>query len=81
MAAMRRRQPLLIFKTKNYNPVCMKRFSTSRAAMEWLRSEGCRFSNKDFTNLDNDSVELVTEEYEYEIEVDIEPTRRRKGNG
>ena len=72
-----RRQPLLIFKTKNGNPVCMKRFRSTAKARAWLRSEGCRFSNKDLANLGNDSVELVTEEYEYEIEEDIEPVRRR----
>ena len=80
MPAMNR-QPILIFKTKNYKPVCMRRFPSSRKAMEWLRSEGCRFSNDDFTALENDSLELTTEEYEYEVEVDIEPTRRRHGNG
>ena len=71
------RQPLLIFKTKNGNPVCMKRFSSTRKASQWLRSEGCRFTQKDLTDIGNDSVELVTEEYEYEIEGDIEPQRRR----
>lgn len=71
------RQPLLIFKTKNGNPVCMKRFSSTRKASQWLRSEGCRFTQQDLTDIGNDSVELVTEEYEYEIEGDIEPVRRR----
>ena len=71
------RQPLLIFKTKNGNPVCMKRFSSTRKASQSLRSEGCRFTQQDLTDIGNDSVELVTEEYEYEIEGDIEPVRRR----
>ena len=77
MPAMKKRQPLLIFKTRNGNPVCMKRFTTSTKARQWLREEGCKFSNKDLVDIGNDSVELVTEEYEYEIEVDIEPVRRR----
>lgn len=76
MPAMNR-QPLLIFKTKNGNPVCMRRFTSTVKAKKWLRSEGCRFSNKDLDNLGEDSVELVTEEYEYGIEADIEPQRRR----
>jgi len=76
MPAMNR-QPLLIFKTKSYKPVCMRRFSSTKKARDWLRSEGCSFSNKDLANLGTDSVELVTEEYEYEIEADIEPVRRR----
>ena len=80
MAAMTR-QPLLIFKTKNGNPVCMKRFSSSSKAKRWLREEGCRFSNKDLYFLGEDSVELVTEDYEYEVEADIEPVRRKRGNG
>lgn len=78
MAAMNR-QPLLIFKTKSYKPVCMRRFSSTAKAREWLRKEGCRFSNKDLARLGTDSVELVTEEYEYEVEVDIEPEKRRHG--
>lgn len=73
-----RRKPLLIFKTKNGNPVCMKRCSSTAKARAWLRAEGCRFSNKDLARLGTDSVELVTEEYEYEIEEDIEPERRRR---
>lgn len=56
----------------------MRRFTSTVKAKEWLRSEGCRFSNKDFTELGEDSVELVTESYEYEIEADIEPERRRR---
>lgn len=73
-----RRKPLLIFKTKNGNPVCMRRFYSTAKARAWLRSEGCRFSNRDLVNLGTDSVELVTEENEYEIEEDIEPEKRRR---
>ena len=44
--------------------------------MRWLRSEGCKFSNDDLSNLGNDSVELLTEDYEYSIEAAINTERR-----
>lgn len=78
MPAMAHRQPLLIFKTQNGKPVCMRRFPSTTKAREWLREEGCRFANGDFLHLGTDSVELVTEQFEYEIEVDIEPVRRKR---
>ena len=49
--------------------------------MAWLRSEGCRFSNNLFYNLGNDSVEITTMEFEYEIEaapVGAGATRRKR---
>lgn len=78
-----KRQPLLIYKTKNGNPVPPARhFTSTDKAKKWLRQEGCKFSNKDLDKMGpNDTVELVTEEHEYEIEVDIEPERRRKSSG
>lgn len=65
-------------------PVETKRFRTSQGkdgAMAWLRSEGCRFSNNLFYNLGNDSVEITTMEFEYEIEaapVGAGATRRKR---
>lgn len=74
------RQPLLIYKTRNGIPVPpVRHFSSTAKAKKWLRNEGCKFSNKDFYNLGTDVVELVTDEFEYEIEIDIEPVRRRRG--
>ena len=76
------RQPLLILKTKNGTPIPpMMHFYSTREAKDWLRKEGCRFSNGDLAQLGDDVVELVTAEYEYEIERDIEPERRRRSNG
>ena len=52
-------------------PVETKRFRTSQGkdgAMAWLRSEGCRFSNNLFYNLGDESIEITTMEFEYEIE-------------
>jgi len=74
-----KRQPLLVFKTRNGNPVTTRHFSSTLKAEKWLREEGCKFSRRDMLHIgDDDKVELVTEEYEYEIEADIEPARRTK---
>lgn len=74
-------QPLIIHKTKSYKPVTIRRFRSTAEAMKWLRSEGCKFSNVDLSSLGNDSVELLTEDYEYSIEVAIRTSKRREHNG
>ena len=73
-------QPVIVHKTKSYQPVTIRRFRSIAEANKWLRSEGCKFSNKDMTHLGNDSIELFTEWYEYSIEAVI-PTDRRQHNG
>jgi len=69
-------QPLIIHKTKSYRLIAIRRFRSTAEAMRWLRSEGCKFSNDDLSNLGNDSVELLTEDYEYSIEAAINTERR-----
>lgn len=72
-------QPLIIHKTKSYQPVTIRRFRSTTEAKKWLRSEGCKFANKDLDHIGNDSVELLTEDYEYSIEVALTPKRRIHG--
>jgi len=77
-------QPVIIYKSRMGIPVETRRFRTSQGkdgAMAWLRSEGCRFSNNLFYNLGNDSVEITTMEFEYEIEaapLGVSATRRKR---
>lgn len=73
-------QPVIVHKTKSYQPVTIRRFRSITEAKKWLRSEGCKFSNRDMYYLGNDSVELFTETYEYSVEAVI-PTNRRQHNG
>lgn len=64
-------QPLIIYKTKLGVPVETRRFSSmtgKNGAYAWLRSEGCQFRNGIFCRLENESVELTTMEFEYEVE-------------
>ena len=75
------KQPLLIHKTHNFQPVATRRFSSTAKAMKWLRSEGCKFSNDDLSALGEDSVDLMTENFEYSVEVDPLPQKRRTHNG
>ena len=49
--------------------------------MKWLRDEGCKFSNNDLSALGDDMLELMTENYEYSIEVDPLPQKRRRSHG
>ena len=73
-------QPLIIHKTKSYKPVATRRFRSTAEAKKWLRSEGCKFPNRDLDHIGDDCVELLTENYEYSIEVALTP-QRRKHNG
>lgn len=74
-------QPLLIHKTKCDKPVLTRRFPSTAKAMKWLRDEGCKFSNNDLSALGDDMLELMTENYEYSIEVDPLPQKRRRSHG
>lgn len=79
--AVKTMQPLIIYKTQCGRYVGTKRFRSTAEAVRWLRSEGCRFSNNDLCNLGEDSVELFTEDCEYEVEVDArQPKRRSRGD-
>ena len=66
-------QPLIIHKTKSYKPVATRRFRSTAEAKKWLR-------NRDLDHIGDDCVELLTENYEYSIEVALMP-QRRKHNG
>lgn len=70
-------QPLIIYKTSCGKPVCTRRFKSTAKAVKWLRSEGCTFSNGFLGNLGDDSIEMLTENYEYAIEVDPRQGGRR----
>lgn len=74
-------QPLIIYKTQCGRYVGTKRFRSTAEAVKWLRSEGCRFSNSDLCGLGEDSLELFTEDCEYEVEVAArQPKRRSRGD-
>lgn len=61
-------QPLIVFKTKGGREMETKLFRSTSKAAKWLRTEGCHFSNNVFSNLDDASIILMTEEFEYEVQ-------------
>ena len=71
-------QPLIIYKTNCGKPVQTRRFKSTAEAVRWLRSEGCRLSNGLLGNLGDDSIELLTEDFEYEIQADLRKNGRRR---
>lgn len=66
-----KRQPLIIYKSRLGIPIKTQRFKSTVEAIEWLRSEGCKFGNYVFNNIGNKSVLITTRDYEYEIEVEV----------
>lgn len=82
-----RKQPIVVYKYVNNKIVDTKRFSTiagKGGAIEWLRNQGCKFGNKMFSRLGNESIEFPVDEITYfEAECDAAPSQaiRRKSNG
>lgn len=71
------KQPLIVYKSKNGKDLEIRRFMSTVEAKRWLRKEGCSFSNGIFASLENDSVTLTTEEFEYDIQVSAMSSCRR----
>lgn len=78
--AMSSIRPLIIEKTRCGEFIRRRRFRSTEQAKAWLRSEGCKFTNKDLYHIGDGEVELLTEDYEYSIQEDISRQGRRKGD-
>lgn len=82
-----RKQPIVVYKYVKGKIVDTKRFNQiggEDGAIEWLRNQGCKFGNKIFSHLGNESIEFPIDGITYfEAECDAAPSQaiRRKSNG
>lgn len=78
------RSPTIVHKTHFGELVEVRRFNSLTGAeglFGYLKKEGCRFRTSNFVRLGNDSVQLATSEYEYEVESALMASVRRISRG
>lgn len=77
---MPKRNPTIVHKTRYGEFVDLRSFDSLTGPdglFTYLRKEGCHFRSSLFNNLGRDSVQLITAEYEYEVESALMASARR----
>ena len=78
------KSPTIVHKTHFGDLVEVRRFNSLTGAeglFGYLRKEGCQFRTSTFYHLGDDSVQLATSEYEYEVESALMASVRRISRG
>lgn len=84
---MARKQPIVVYKYVGNKIVETHRFPSTQGkggAIEYLRSQGCRFKTRLFNNLGNDLIELPCRgdvKFEAECDAASSQTVRRRSDG